>query len=114
MQKRKIRNDFILIAVIIAVALASFLVFTFFQKDGGYISVSVNGNKVAEYPLNKDLKEDISTEYGKNILVIKNGEAYISSADCPDKICVGHRAISKTGQSIVCLPHKLVVSVEEK
>ena len=62
----------------------------------------------------KDFKEDVITNYGKNILVIKNGSAYVSEADCPDKICTAHRAISKTGESIVCLPHKLVLTIESE
>ena len=114
MQKKLIRNDFILIALIIIVAVVSFLVFKFTQKSGVCVNVSVDGKTIAEYPLNKDLKKDIITDYGKNVLVIENGEAYVLEADCPDKICVGHRAISKTGESIVCLPHKLVVSIDDK
>lgn len=114
MQKKIIRNDFILIAAIILVAIMSFLIFKLTQKNGVRVAVSVDGNTIAEYSLDKDLNKDIITEYGKNILVIKNGEAYISEADCPDKICVGHRAVSKTGESIVCLPHKLVVSISDE
>jgi len=114
MQKKLIRNDFILIALIVIVAIISFFAFKLMQKSGVCVNVSVDGKTIAEYPLNKDLKKDIITDYGKNVLVIENGEAYVLEADCPDKICVGHRAISKTGESIVCLPHKLVVSIDDK
>ena len=114
MQKKFIRNDFILIAVIVLVAIISFLIFKLTQKSGMGITVNIDGKTVAEYALDKDLKKDIVTDYGKNVLVIKNGKAYILEADCPDKICVGHKAISKTGESIVCLPHKLVVTVSEE
>ena len=43
----------------------------------------------------------------------KEGKAYMSGADCPDKLCVKQKAISKKGESIVCLPHKLVVQVTD-
>ena len=33
-------------------------------------------------------------------------------ADCPDQVCVRQGAVRYNGESIVCLPHKLVVSVE--
>ena len=114
MQKKLIRNDFILIALIVIVAIISFFAFKLMQKSGATINVSIDGKVVSEYPLNKDLKKSIITDYGKNVLVIKDGKAYVLQADCPDKICVGHRAISKTGESIVCLPHKLVVSIDDK
>lgn len=117
MQRKVIRNDIILIGVILIVALSLFLGFKFTQKSGNCVVVNVGGKVVAEYSLKEDLKQEIFTSEGnelENLLVIKDGEAYISSANCPDKICVEHRPISKTGESIVCLPHKLVISIEER
>ncbi len=35
----------------------------------------------------------------------------MKEADCPDKVCVGMRRISKSGETIVCLPHKLVIAI---
>ena len=52
-----------------------------------------------------------------NVLMIKDGRAQMKSADCPDQICVRQKAISKEGESIICLPNKVVVSIvggEEK
>ncbi len=45
-------------------------------------------------------------------LVIANGQADVTEADCPDHICVKHRPISRAGESIVCLPNRVVVTVE--
>ena len=45
------------------------------------------------------------------VLVIKDGKAEMKSAICPDKICVKHRPIDKSGQTIVCLPEKIVVKI---
>ena len=38
----------------------------------------------------------------------------VNNKDCPDKICVNHAAISKKGETIVCLPHKVVVEVVDE
>ena len=46
------------------------------------------------------------------MIVIEKGEVYMEDADCPDKLCMKQGSISGTGQTIVCLPHKLVVTVE--
>ena len=35
----------------------------------------------------------------------------MSKADCPDQICRNHAAISQTGETIVCLPHKAVIEI---
>ncbi len=37
----------------------------------------------------------------------------METARCPDQICVRHKAISRNGENIICLPYKIVVSIEE-
>ena len=46
-----------------------------------------------------------------NRLVIRDGKAFMETATCPDGICVSHRPISRVGESIVCLPHRVIVKV---
>ena len=36
----------------------------------------------------------------------------MTEADCPDKICVNTGKISKIGETIVCLPHRVVVEIQ--
>ena len=47
-----------------------------------------------------------------NTLEIRDGCADMTDADCPDKICVNQKAVSRPGETIVCLPNKVVVEVE--
>ena len=110
-EKRRLRNDILLIAVIFAVALIGFLVFKSTMKTGDYVTVSIDGVEKYRYSLSENIQTDIITGENTNRPVIDGGKAYITEADCPDKICVGHRGISKTGETIVCLPHKVVVAV---
>ena len=66
------------------------------------------------YPLHTDLTLSIRTgESGEeeNLLVIRDGQAYVESATCPDGICAAHKPISREGESIVCLPHRVVITV---
>ncbi len=114
MEKRKLRNDLILIGSILLCALFIFLLFKFNQKEGNIVKVTVDNQVKDCYNFDKDteliIRSGENNSY-ENVLVIENGEAYIKSANCPDKICVAHRKISKTGETIVCLPHKLVVEI---
>ena len=107
------RNDVLLIAtlLVLAGALALFLGLT--RHDGGYISVSVHGEIVAELPLDEDASLPIGTEEGSNLLIVEDGAARMESADCPDLLCVKMGSIRWAGESIVCLPHQVVVTVEE-
>ena len=107
------KADLLLFFAVIIVGAALIIVYRLSLGDGGRVKVSLDGEVVSELSLGEDHEEEISTAYGKNVLVIKNGEAYISEADCPDKICVKHKAVSKSGETIICLPHKLVVEVTE-
>lgn len=80
-----------------------------------YAVVTVGGKPYMRVPLTgqKGLKEySIETEYGSNLIRIENEQVAIIEADCPDKICIEPGFISKPGQSLICLPHKLYVEIE--
>lgn len=70
--------------------------------------MTVGGNVYGEYRLDKDQTIEIR---GTNLLEIRDGKADMTDADCPDKLCVEQKAISKNGESIVCLPNQVVVTV---
>ncbi len=103
------KRDFILIGVILAVALILFGVMELTKKDGAYVVVRVDGTEVARYSLSDD--GEYSLNGGTNILRIKDGKAYLTSADCPDHLCVKQGKIDKSGETITCLPNKLTVTV---
>ena len=106
------RNDAILIAVLLLLggALAVFLRLT--RQDGGYVSVQVDGEQLMELPLSADTQVVLGSGEHTNTLVIENGAARVVEATCPDRICVNQGAVRYEGESIVCLPHKLVITVE--
>lgn len=83
------------------------------RKDADFVLVLQEGEVVARYPLLEDYAVTISSdESGYNLLMISRGTAYVSDADCPDGLCVRQKAISRKGESIICLPHKLVILIE--
>lgn len=42
---------------------------------------------------------------------VKNGKIRLTKASCPDKICEKTGYIGSAGQSIICVPNKITVSV---
>lgn len=104
------RNDLILAAAIILIA-AAILAFQFFsQSDGEHrVEVTVDGESFGTYDLSEDQTVEINDT---NRLIIEGGEARMEWADCPGQVCVNHRAVERDGESIICLPNKVVVSVE--
>ncbi len=106
------KADFILIGAVLAVVCALLLILYLPKNNvGAYVKIEIDGRQVQTLPLDENTSYDISTALGKNTLVIEDGYAFMSEADCPDGICVKHRKINKNGESIICLPHKVVVSV---
>ena len=96
MKSKKNRNDFVLILVLLAVIL-----------------IGVNGTTVATYRLDEEIDTWIDGyQGGQNHLVIQDGCARIEEADCPDKLCVKQGTVSESGESLVCLPNRVVVAVK--
>ena len=110
---RKLKNDIILIASLVLAILILFLFWFSLKRDAETVTVTVNKEIYGVYSIGTDATIDIITGENNNQinrLAIKDGKAYIEYATCPDGICVSHRAISQTGESIICLPNKIVVS----
>ena len=109
------KQDFILIAAVIAIAGIIFAVTSLTAKNGAYVQVQQDGKVTQTLPLDKDAEIVIRTGKNEtNTLKIENSEASVIQASCPDKICVHHKKISKDGETIICLPHKLVITVVDE
>ena len=104
------KNDWILGGGIVLAAGMIFL-FQLLRDSGGAkeVTISVDGDVFDTYSLEEDQTVEIG---GTNRLVIEDGTARMEWADCPDQICVNHRPVSRNGESIICLPNEVVVSVK--
>ena len=109
--EKKIINDIILIISLVLVAVILLTCLFVLREKGDTVKVTVDGKLYKEYSLSTDITEDISVGENTNRLVIKNGKAYVETATCPDGICVNHSPIYRNGQSIVCLPNRVVITV---
>lgn len=133
------KADIILLIALVALGLAA----TAFLSRAGSASsadarvvIKSGGEIFASYPLNKDVEievpappgvdydspvghplneDDESTHYKYyNLVHIKGGKVSVSAASCKNQVCVRHGSISKSGESIVCLPNRLIVTIEDK
>ena len=79
------------------------------KEEGTRAVVTIDGTEYGSYALDKEQTIDLGTG---NHLEIRGGEIRMTEADCPDQICVNHLAISRDGESIICLPNKVVIAIE--
>ena len=105
------RGDLYLIIGCLLAAMICCGLWLLLRQDGAEVIVEQNGRETARYALTEDRTVYIEGERGYNLLVIENGEAWLSEADCPNLLCVKTGKIRYAGQSIVCLPHKLAVRI---
>lgn len=114
MNKRFGKNDLILLIVLLVAAALGFYFFYFRSRpQGDQVQITIDGTVYGTYSLSKEQKIQIPDASGAttNVLLIKDGKAKMIEANCPDKLCEYQNAISKSGESIICLPNKVVVTV---
>ena len=111
-----LKPDFLLILLLLA---ASFLPLAVFgqpaRSAGVYADITLDGNLYKRVPLTAHHGHEelvLRTDYGSNTVVIEDETIAITDADCPDHLCVSMGKASRPGDTLVCLPHKLVIEVK--
>lgn len=105
------KNDwFLVLGVIVAAGLMVLFLNLNGKDSGGSVTIKVEGEEEKTYTLDQNQTIKIGTT---NILEIKDGKARMIHADCPDQLCIKQRSISKQGESIICLPNRVVVEVTD-
>lgn len=113
-ENKKARNDIIFVVLLLGICIIGIIYLFVLRDSGDTVKVTVDGELYGTYSLSQNIVENIITGENNehyNKLVIKDKKAYVEIASCPDGICVSHRPIFRDGESIVCLPNKVVVSV---
>ena len=108
------KNDIFIALILVLIAAAGFFAFRFLNnEEGNTVKITVDGEVFGSYSLSEVEKTvEIPVKNGICRLVIKDGAADMIYADCPNQICVHHAAISSKGESIVCLPNRVVAEIE--
>ena len=107
--RKKLLRDIILIVAVLSAGVVLLIVTGSRGKAGSYAVVMVRNNETARYSL---LTDGIYTiNGGTNTIEIKDGKVRMTEAECPNHLCVRQGWISFSGQSIVCLPNELSVTI---
>ena len=107
----KKKSDLVLILVFCMAALIALLAVRAVRREGSYAQVRIDGEIYGNYSLSENQTIDLRGEDFVSRLEILDGAADMTLADCPDQICVHHPPVRYRGETIVCLPHRLVVEV---
>ena len=89
-------------------------VLVFFLRLGG-------GKRTGHYQRREGLRDlflaedrtiEVKQDSHINKITIKNGHVSMSFSDCHGQDCVQQHSISRTGESIVCLPNKVMLEIQ--
>ncbi len=113
----KKRYDLLLLAalVLVGLGLTAFVLLSRMNSasDGLTVTIRQDNEVVATLPLDEDATYAVQGEDGgtTNLVVIEDGTVHMEEADCPDQLCVKQGKISYAGDSLICLPNRVVVEI---
>ena len=107
------KRDIVLIALLLAVALALYFGAQLLGVDEvSSVVVTIDGAEVLRKPLAVNDSYEIRQDDGSvNVITVENGAVYMKEANCRDGLCVQQGRMRSAAKTIVCLPHKLVVTL---
>ena len=114
MKKYIKKADIILLIVLIVIGLASTVFITMSKSNGSTVIIEQNGKMYGKYSLFEDKTIEIKGDKTSNIVQIKDGKVKMTESTCKNQVCVRHSEISSGGESIICLPNRVVVRIEGK
>ena len=106
------KGDFLLLLGVLALCGAIWAAVHFLSPAGKKVVITNADKTRITLPLDEDMEQRFYSGDGWNVVQIKDGKVSVTSADCPEQVCVHHNSIDTAGETIICLPHKLVIEVE--
>lgn len=110
--KRKTVFWAVLFGLLFALGAGFYLV----RGGGGRAVISVDGETYRTVDLagvTEPYEFTVQTRWGWNTVRVEPGAIRVVDADCPGHDCIQQGAISDGVIPIVCLPHRLVIQIEE-
>ena len=103
--------DALLIGAIIIIALVAFALLRLFTPAGRVAVISSEEGEIMRLPLSEDTEIKLGSGH---TVAVRDGTVDVTYAPCPEKICEDHSPISLVGESIICLPEKISITVVEE
>ena len=80
--------------------------------DGAAVRITGDGGFEQASSLGTDRTVEVDGPLGTTVVEIAGGEARVLSSPCPHQLCVKMGAVSTPGRAVVCVPNRVVVTVE--
>ena len=106
------KYDALVVLAVLLLAVALGAQYWFAPAHTGALTaiVSVDGVEVERLPFDNTERDYYNNGYTVHVAVTPDG-VRVDHADCPTQDCVRTGTISRAGQSIVCLPARVVIAI---
>lgn len=111
------KNDVKLILGILVVTIIPILIFSIIDQKSDKIAVVYYRNEVIKtIDLSKKENKEytVEGENGKVVIEVNQDKIRVKQENSPLHICSKQGYISKSTETIVCLPNKIVIQIKEK
>ena len=106
------KSDLYFLAVVAALVVGVLIFFYLVSSNEGHeVIIEEANNLVGVYPLGEDRTIEVEGILGTTTVVIENGEVYVSDSPCPNKVCIRMGRKGEVGDTIVCLPNRIYISI---
>ncbi len=106
------KADLILMAVLIIIGITASVCLSFSDSVGDRVIITVAGDLYGTYPLTEDRVITVTSGDHSNTVEIRDGAVRVTEASCKNHVCVDHAPITRAGESIICLPNRVVIRID--
>ncbi|MEW6087578.1 MAG: NusG domain II-containing protein [bacterium] len=110
------KPDISLILIVVALILGCYFLFDLSKNIEKFVVVEVDGKTEKNIKLPQNMIFDNHGKDGWLKIEISGRKVRVLDSSCPNKLCVNSGWINKSGESIICLPNRVVIKIvgEEK
>ncbi len=105
------RGDFVVYAILLLLTLLSFVPILWTREPGTNAVIRHESGSIV-CPLSREDRLTIESKGHTLTVLVSRGRVCVSESSCPDGLCMARGTIARTGETIVCLPAQVVITIE--
>lgn len=105
------KADIVLFFILLAAGLAISWTSLNSGQAGEKVRISAGGETYGIYSLSEDRSIEVVQNGHTNNIIIEGGHVSMAYSDCANQVCVNTGSIHLAGDSIVCLPNRIMVEI---
>lgn len=110
----KIGDKFVIVFIIVSLLFGIFINYVLRRTQEKQLVILSDGEIFMKVPISDRTNLGpilVTSREGFLYVVVNEGKVKVIESTCKDKLCIKQGEISKVGESIVCLPNRISISI---